>query len=160
MSGNGFAPVVPGRKLVFPGRSRSASGLSHRVVVRDGQSHRPSRIGLRRAVDVVPTGHGARARKVKAGPISRYGWDTRRSPAPIPIASAKPSRAAASDRRASKPRPFHAWIDAWQMRGREGMNSDDYFAARTQCGRHRFRLRPAASKPTTLWCCRATPATA
>ena len=46
-----------------------------------------------------------------------------RSPAPIPIAPAKPLHAAASARPASEADPFHAWIDSWQMRGIDGMSA-------------------------------------
>ena len=60
MSGNGFAPVVPGRKLVFPRDHGPHPDFRIEWWYVTANLTDASRIGLRRAVDVVPTGHGPR----------------------------------------------------------------------------------------------------
>ncbi len=65
----------------------------------------------------------SRSRNGKAGRTSRSGWGMPPSHAPIPIATAKPLRAAASARPARKQTRFVAWINSWQMRGLDGMSA-------------------------------------
>jgi predicted secreted hydrolase len=123
MSGEGFAPVVPGRKLVFP---------------RDHGPHPDFRIewwyvtaNLR---DAAGSAYGAQwtlfRQAMSPGPQAE-GWANQQ----IWMAHAAVTRAdthrfseifarggvGQADVEAT---PFHAWIDAWQMRGSEAMNSD------------------------------------
>ena len=59
-------PSFPAR-LFLSGRSRPASGLPHRVVVRHRESHRCGRRRLRRAVDLVSPGIAAGRRRRRLG---------------------------------------------------------------------------------------------
>ena len=66
-SADGFAAVVPGRTICVSRRSRPASGIPHRVVVRDGEPQRCRWRRLWRAMDVVSPGRAA-------GRRSSEGW--------------------------------------------------------------------------------------
>ena len=99
-SADGFAPVVPGRTFAFPADhgphpefriewwyvTANLTDAAARPMARNGRCFaRRSRLVARR----------------KAGPTSKSGWAMPPSPAPIPIASPKRSRAAGSARPAS-----------------------------------------------------------
>jgi predicted secreted hydrolase len=92
MSGDGFADVVPDKKLVFPD---------------DHGPHPDFRIEwwyvTANLADATGVAYGAQWTLFRQ---AMHGWDTQRSPAPIPIASAKLSHAAALDKRALRPRPL------------------------------------------------------
>jgi predicted secreted hydrolase len=123
MSGEGFAPVVPGKKLVFP---------------RDHGPHPDFRIEwwyvTANLVDAAGVAYGAQwtlFRQAMAPGPQAEGWANQQ----IWMAHAAVTRADIhrfSERFARggvgqagvEATPFHAWIDAWQMRGGGGMNSD------------------------------------
>ena len=123
MSGNGFAPVAPGRKLAFP--------IDH-------GPHPDFRIEwwyvTANLVDTSGAAYGAQwtlFRQAMAGGAQAEGWANQQ----IWMGHAAVTRAdthrfsesfarggvGQADVEAS---PFNAWIDAWQLRGREAMNTD------------------------------------
>ena len=102
----GFCRRRSRQDIFVSGRSRPASGIPHRVVVRDRQP-RPTPTAPPMARNGRCSGRRrSRARSRKAGPISSSGWAMPRSPAPTRIAPAKPLRAAASARPALTPIRF------------------------------------------------------
>jgi predicted secreted hydrolase len=123
MSGKGFAPVVAGKKLVFPG---------------DHGPHPDFRIEwwyvTANLTDAAGVAYGAQwtlFRQAMAPGPQAEGWANQQ----IWMAHAAVTRAdthrfsetfarGGVGQAGVEATPFHAWIDAWQMRGREGMNSD------------------------------------
>ena len=123
MSGEGFAPVVAGKKLVFPG---------------DHGPHPDFRIEwwyvTANLVDAAGAAYGAQwtlFRQAMAPGPQAEGWANQQ----IWMAHAAVTRAdihrfsetfarGGVGQAGVEATPFHAWIDAWQIRGREGMNSD------------------------------------
>ena len=123
MSGEGFASVVPDKKLVFP---------------RDHGPHPDFRIEwwyvTANLVDAAGAPYGAQwtlFRQAMAPGPQAEGWASQQ----IWMAHAAVTRAdthrfsetfarGGVGQAGVEATPFHAWIDAWQMRGREGMNSD------------------------------------
>ena len=123
MSGNGFAPVVPGKKLVFPA---------------DHGPHPDFRIEwwyvTANLTDTSGSAYGAQwtlfRQAMTSGP-QREGWANQQ----IWMAHAAVTRAdthrfsetfarGGVGQAGVEASPFHAWIDAWQIRGREGMNDN------------------------------------
>ena len=123
MSGEGFAPVVPGRKLVFPG---------------DHGPHPDFRIEwwyvTANLSDAAGAAYGAQwtlfRQAMSPGPQAE-GWANQQ----IWMAHAAVTRAdthrfsetfarGGVGQAGVEVTPFRAWIDAWQMRGREAMSSD------------------------------------
>jgi len=123
MSGDGFAPVLPGRKLVFPV---------------DHGPHPDFRIEwwyvTANLVDASGTAYGAQwtlFRQAMAGGAQQEGWANQQlwmGHAAVTRADAhRFSEALARGgvgQAGAEASPFDAWIDAWQLRGHEGMNSD------------------------------------
>jgi len=123
MSGKGFAPVVPGKKLVFPA---------------DHGPHPDFRIEwwyvTANLVDAAASAYGVQwtlFRQAMAPGPQAEGWASQQ----IWMAHAAVTRAdthrfsetfarGGVGQAGVEATPFHAWIDSWQMRGREGMNSD------------------------------------
>ena len=123
MSGQGFAPVVPGKQLVFP---------------RDHGPHPDFRIEwwyvTANLVDAAGVAYGAQwtlFRQAMAPGPQAEGWANQQ----IWMAHAAVTRAdthrfsetfarGGIGQAGVEATPFHAWIDAWQMRGRAGMNND------------------------------------
>jgi predicted secreted hydrolase len=123
LSGNGFSSVVPGKKLVFPA---------------DHGPHPEFRIEwwyvTANLADVTGSAYGAQwtlFRQAMAPGAQQEGWANQE----IWMAHAAVTRAdthrfsetfarGGVGQAGVEATPFHAWIDAWQMRGREGMNSD------------------------------------
>src|ERR1700722_2876864 len=123
MSGEGFAPVVPDKKLVFPG---------------DHGPHPHFRIEwwyvTANLVDTVGAAYGAQwtlFRQAMAPGPQAEGWANQQ----IWMAHAAVTRAdthrfsetfarGGIGQAGVEATPFHAWIDAWQMRGRDALNSD------------------------------------
>jgi predicted secreted hydrolase len=123
ISGEGFAPVVPGRKLVFPG---------------DHGPHPDFRIEwwyvTANLSDAAGAAYGAQwtlfRQAMSPGPQAE-GWANQQ----IWMAHAAVTRAdthrfsetfarGGVGQAGVEVAPFRAWIDAWQMRGREAMSSD------------------------------------
>jgi predicted secreted hydrolase len=123
MSGNGFAPAVPGKKLVFPG---------------DHGSHPEFRIEwwyvTANLTDATGSSYGAQwtlfRQAMAAGPQAE-GWANQQ----IWMAHAAVTRAdthrfsetfarGGVGQAGVETTPLHAWIDAWEMRGLKEMNSD------------------------------------
>jgi predicted secreted hydrolase len=123
LSGNGFAPVLPGRQFVFPA---------------DHGPHPEFRIEwwyvTADLTDAAGAAYGVQwtlFREAMAPGAQQEGWANQQ----IWMGHAAVTRAdthrysetfarggvGQADVRTS---PFDAWIDAWQLRGREGMNSD------------------------------------
>src|SRR6201999_392687 len=123
MRGEGFAPVVRGEKLVFPG---------------DHGPHPDFRIEwwyvTANLVDATGAAYGAQwtlFRQAMAPGPQAEGWTNQH----IWMAHAAVTRAdthrfsetfarGGVGQAGVEATPFRAWIDAWQMRGREGMNTD------------------------------------
>jgi predicted secreted hydrolase len=123
MSGKGFAPVVPGKKLVFPD---------------DHGPHPDFRIEwwyvTANLTDAAGSAYGAQwtlFRQAMAPGAQAEGWANQQ----IWMGNAAVTRAdthrfsetfarGGVGQAGAEASPFHAWIDAWRMRGREGMNSN------------------------------------
>ena len=123
MSGEGFAPVLPGRQLVFPV---------------DHGPHPDFRIEwwyvTANLTDASGAAYGAQwtlFRQAMAPGAQQEGWDNQQ----IWMGHAAVTRAdthrfsetfarGGIGQAGAQASPFDAWIDAWQMRGREGTNSD------------------------------------
>jgi predicted secreted hydrolase len=123
ISGDGFAPIVPGRKLVFPD---------------DHGPHPDFRIEwwyvTANLTDQAGSAYGAQwtlFRQAVAPGAQQEGWANQQ----IWMGHAAVTRADAHrfsetfarggvGQAGVEASPFHAWIDAWQMLGREEMNSD------------------------------------
>ena len=123
MSGNGFAPVVPGKKLVFPA---------------DHGPHPEFRIEwwyvTANLTDASGEAYGVQwtlFRQAMAGGLQAEGWANQQ----IWMAHAAVTRAdthrfsetfarGGVGQAGVEAAPFQAWIDAWQMRGQGEMNSD------------------------------------
>jgi predicted secreted hydrolase len=123
MSGNGFAAVVPGRKLVFPA---------------DHGAHPEFRIEwwylTANLTDAAGSGYGVQwtlFRQAMAPGAQAEGWANQQ----IWMGHAAVTRAdthrysetfarGGVGQAGVEASPFQAWIDAWQMRGLAGMNND------------------------------------
>jgi predicted secreted hydrolase len=123
MSGEGFAPVIPGKKLVFPG---------------DHGPHPDFRIewwyvtaNLRDAAGAIYGAQWTLFRQAMSPGPQAEGWANQQ----IWMAHAAVTRAdthrfsetfarGGIGQAGVEATPFHAWIDAWQMRGRDAFNSD------------------------------------
>jgi predicted secreted hydrolase len=123
MSGNGFAPVVPGKRFVFPA---------------DHCPHPNFRIEwwyvTANLADATGSAYGAQwtlFREAMVSGAQQEGWANQQ----IWMAHAAVTRAdthrysetfarGGVGQAGVEAKPFHAWIDAWQMRGDERMNSD------------------------------------
>jgi predicted secreted hydrolase len=123
LSGEGFAAVVPGKKLAFPA---------------DHGAHPDFRIEwwyvTANLADATGAAYGAQwtlFRQAMTGGQQAEGWANQQ----IWMAHAAVSRAdmhrfsetfarGGVGQAGVEAVPFHAWIDAWQMQGRAGMNSD------------------------------------
>ena len=132
--------------LCVSGRSRPASGISHRVVVRDGESQRCQRRRLWRAVDAVSAGHAAGRAAGGLGQPADLDGPRRGHPRRHPSLPAKPLRAAASVRPASRPIRFTPGSMPGKCAGSMAMRDDQHGAARTQGVGRRFQLRAAARR--------------
>lgn len=123
MSGDGFAAVVPGKKFVFPG---------------DHGAHPDFRIEwwyvTANLTDATGSAYGVQwtlFRQAMASGAEQEGWANQQ----IWMAHAAVTRAdthrysetfarGGVGQAGVEAMPFHAWIDAWQMRSREGINNN------------------------------------
>jgi predicted secreted hydrolase len=123
MSGEGFATVVPGKKFVFPA---------------DHGAHPDFRIEwwyvTANLADTSGKAYGAQwtlFRQAMHPGLQAEGWANQQVwMGHAAVTSAKTHRYSETFARGGvgqagvETMPLHAWIDAWQMRGREGMNDD------------------------------------
>ncbi|MGB7120868.1 MAG: lipocalin-like domain-containing protein, partial [Bradyrhizobium sp.] len=123
MSGNGFAPVVPGRKLVFP-RDHGPHPdfriewwyVTANLTDPAGSAYGVQWTLFRQAMAPGAQGEGWANQQIWMGHAAVTRADTHRFSETFARGGVGQASVEAS--------PFHAWIDAWQMRGPEGMNSD------------------------------------
>ena len=147
----GFAAVVPGRTLCVSRRSRSASGISHRVVVRDGEPEGCHRHRLWRAVDAVSSGHAAGRAAAGLGQPADLDGPCRRDVARTPTAISETFARGGVGQAGVETKPFLAWIDSWEMRGLEACATPCW---RRSTSRRRapisYALRLDADRPLVL----------
>jgi predicted secreted hydrolase len=123
MSGNGFAPVVPGKKLVFPDDHGPHPDfriewwyVTANLTDRSGSAYGAQWTLFRQAMRAGAQQEGWANQQIWMGHAAVTRADTHRSSETFARGGVGQADAKAS--------PLDAWIDAWQMRGREGMNSD------------------------------------
>ena len=121
---------------------------------------RRRRHGLRRAMDAVSPGDRGRGR-------SSEGWANQQIwMGHAAVTRADTHRFAETFARGGigqagvEATPFHAWIDAWEMRGRERDERRRRCRRSTSPRRAPISATRCGSTPSGRWCCRATPATA
>ena len=145
--------------LCVSGRSRPASGIPHRVVVRDRQSRRRRRRGLWRAVDAVSSGDRRRARSRRLGQPADLDGPRRGDPRRHPPLQ----RNICARRRRPGRRRGQAVSRLDRCLGDARARADErrqHRAARTQARRVPISATRCGSTPIGRWCCRAMPATA
>lgn len=123
MSGNRFAPVVPGRKLVFPADHGPHPDfriewwyVTANLTDRTGSAYGAQWTLFRQAMATGAQQEGWANQQIWMGHAAVTRADAHRFSETFARGGVGQAGAEAS--------PFHAWIDAWQMRGREGMNSE------------------------------------
>jgi predicted secreted hydrolase len=123
MSGSGFAPVVPGRKLVFPADHAPHPDfriewwyVTANLTDANGAAYGAQWTLFRQAMSPGPQQDGWANQQIWMGHAAVTRADTHRFSETFARGGVGQANAEAS--------PFAAWIDAWQLRGREGLNSD------------------------------------
>jgi predicted secreted hydrolase len=123
MSSDGFAPVVPGKKLVFPDDHGPHPDfriewwyVTANLTDRAGSAYGAQWTLFRQAMAPGAQQEGWANQQIWMGHAALTRADTHRYSETFARGGVGQAGADAS--------PFHAWIDAWQMRGREGLNSD------------------------------------
>ncbi len=121
-SGDGFAPVTPGRKLVFPADHGPHPDfriewwyLTANLRDANGATYGAQWTLFRQAVHPGPQEEGWANQQIWMGHAAVTRADTHR----FSEAFARGGVGQAG----VEARPFHAWIDGWEMRGLEAMNS-------------------------------------
>jgi predicted secreted hydrolase len=122
MSGNGFAPVVPGRQFVFPADHGPHPEfriewwyLTANLADAGGSSYGAQWTLFRQAMAAGPEQEGWASHQIWMGHAAVTRADAHRYSETFARGGIGQAGVQAS--------PFDAWIDAWQMRGREGMNA-------------------------------------
>jgi len=123
LSGNGFAPVVSGRKLVFPADHGPHPDfriewwyVTANLADTSGAAYGAQWTLFRQAMSSAAQREGWSNQQIWMGHAAVTRADTHRFSETFARGGVGQAGAEAS--------PFDAWIDAWQMRGREGMDSD------------------------------------
>ena len=123
MSGNGFAPVVPGKKLVFPDDHGPHPDfriewwyVTANLTDRSGSAYGAQWTLFRQAMRAGAPQEGWANQQIWMGHAAVTRADTHRSSETFARGGVGQADAKAS--------PLDAWIDAWQMRGQEGMNNN------------------------------------
>jgi predicted secreted hydrolase len=123
MSGEGFAPVVPGKQLVFPADHGPHPEfriewwyVTANLTDPSGSPHGVQWTLFRQAMAPGPQHEGWTNQQIWMGHAAVTRADTHRYSETFARGGVGQAGAQAS--------PFEAWIDAWQMRGAEDMNSD------------------------------------
>src|SRR5579872_3804177 len=122
MSGDGFAPVIPGRKLVFPADHGQHPDfriewwyVTANLSDPDGVAYGAQWTLFRQAMRPGPQAEGWANQQIWMGHAAVTRADTHRFAEAFARGGVGQAGAEAA--------PFQAWIDAWQMRGQEGMDS-------------------------------------
>jgi predicted secreted hydrolase len=123
MSGSGFAPVLPGRKLVFPADHGPHPEfriewwyVTANLTDANGTAYGTQWTLFRQAMQSGQQAEGWANQQIWMGHAAVTRADTHRFSETFARGGVGQAGAEAS--------PFHAWIDAWQMRGLEGMDGD------------------------------------
>jgi len=123
MSGEGFAPVVPGRQMVFPADHGPHPDfriewwyVTANLTDAGGSAYGAQWTLFRQTMAPGPQQEGWANQQIWMGHAAVTRADTHRFSETFARGGIGQAGAQAA--------PFSAWIDAWQMRGREGMNSD------------------------------------
>jgi predicted secreted hydrolase len=123
MNGQGFAPVVPGQKLVFPADHGPHPGfriewwyVTANLTDATGSSYGAQWTLFRQAMSSGAQQEGWANQQIWMGHAAVTRADTHRFSETFARGGVGQADVEAT--------PFHAWIDAWQMRGKAGMNSD------------------------------------
>jgi predicted secreted hydrolase len=123
MSGNGFAAVVPDKQFVFPDDHGPHPDfriewwyVTANLADATGAAYGAQWTLFRQAMRPGAQQEGWANQQIWMGNAAVTRADTHRFGETFARGGVGQAGAEAS--------PFHAWIDAWQMRGREGMNSD------------------------------------
>ncbi len=123
ISGEGFAPVVPGRQLVFPADHGPHPDfriewwyVTANLTDANGAAFGAQWTLFRQAMTAGAQQEGWANQQIWMGHAAVTRADTHRFSETFARGGVGQAGAQAS--------PFDAWIDAWQMRGREGMSSD------------------------------------
>jgi predicted secreted hydrolase len=123
MSGSGFAAVVPGKKLVFPADHGPHPDFriewwyaTANLVDKAGSAYGAQWTLFRQAMSAGTEAEGWANQQIWMGHAAVTRADTHRFSETFARGGIGQADVEMT--------PFQAWIDAWQMRGREGMNSD------------------------------------
>ncbi|MDE2065015.1 MAG: iron ABC transporter permease, partial [Bradyrhizobium sp.] len=123
MAGRGFAPVVPGRQLVFPADHGPHPDfriewwyVTANLADATGSAYGAQWTLFRQAMAPGPQAEGWANQQIWMGHAAVTRADTHRFSETFARGGVGQAGAQAS--------PFDAWIDSWQMRGGAGMNSD------------------------------------
>jgi predicted secreted hydrolase len=123
MSGSGFAPVVAGRKLVFPADHGPHPDfriewwyVTANLTDANGTAYGTQWTLFRQAMQPGPQADGWANQQIWMGHAAVTRADTHRFSERFARGGVGQAGVEAA--------PFHAWIDAWQMRGLEGMDGD------------------------------------
>ena len=123
MSGEGFAPVVPGKRLVFPGDHGPHPDfriewwyVTANLSDATGAAYGAQWTLFRQAMSPGPQAEGWANQQIWMAHAAVTRADTHRFSETFARGGVGQAGVEAT--------PFHAWIDAWQMRGREALNSD------------------------------------
>ena len=122
MSGDGFAPVTPGRKLVFPADHGPHPDfriewwyMTANLSDANGTSYGAQWTLFRQAMHPGPQAEGWANQQIWMGHAAVTRADTHRFSEAFARGGVGQAGVDA--------KPFHAWIDAWEMRGLEAMDS-------------------------------------
>jgi predicted secreted hydrolase len=123
MNGQGFAPVLPGQKLVFPADHGPHPNfriewwyVTANLTDAAGSSYGAQWTLFRQAMSSGAQQEGWANQQIWMGHAAVTRADTHRFSETFARGGVGQADVEAT--------PFHAWIDAWQMRGKAGMNSD------------------------------------
>src|ERR1700761_7420017 len=123
MSGSGFAPVVPGRPLVFPADHGPHPDfriewwyVTANLADAGGSIYGTQWTLFRQAMAPGPQAEGWANQQIWMGHAAITRADTHRFAETFARGGVGQADVEAT--------PFHAWIDAWQMRGGAEMNND------------------------------------
>jgi len=123
MSGDGFAPVIPGRKLVFPADHGPHPDfriewwyVTANLSDPDGVAYGAQWTLFRQAMRPGPQAEGWANQQIWMGHAAVTRADAHRFSEAFARGGVGQAGAEAA--------PFRAWIDAWQMRGLEGMDGN------------------------------------
>jgi predicted secreted hydrolase len=123
MNGQGFAPVVQGQKLVFPADHGPHPEfriewwyVTANLTDAAGSSYGAQWTLFRQAMSPGAQQEGWANQQIWMGHAAVTRADTHRFSETFARGGVGQANVEAT--------PFHAWIDAWQMRGREGLNND------------------------------------